>query len=204
MSNAFNLSQLANNVSSAGVLAVSGGGTGTNSTTYCNLASNVTGQLPVANGGTGTNTITSNSVILGNGVSALNGNLVAPGTSGNVLTSNGTTWQSTAPTSSAPTTAQVLNAYAGASVGAVGTYGWFWSTSTGIPSQGSTIAGSNLRYAGFTQNVGGTTSYMNTNGIANLLVGNGSTPSGTWMLMGSTASWSNSSWYNMGLYLRTA
>jgi hypothetical protein len=36
--------------------------------------------------------------MLGNGTSALNGNLVAPGTSGNVLTSNGTTWQSTAPT----------------------------------------------------------------------------------------------------------
>lgn len=54
-------------------------------------------DLAVADGGTGASTITANSVILGNGTSALSGNLVAPGTSGNVLTSNGTTWQSTAP-----------------------------------------------------------------------------------------------------------
>lgn len=60
-----------------------------------NLASNVTGTLPVANGGTGATTLTSNNVILGNGTSAVQ--FVAPGTNGNVLTSNGTTWQSTAP-----------------------------------------------------------------------------------------------------------
>lgn len=57
----------------------------------------LTAPLTVANGGIGAATVTSNSVILGNGSSALNGNLVAPSTSGNVLTSNGTTWQSTAP-----------------------------------------------------------------------------------------------------------
>jgi hypothetical protein len=54
-------------------------------------------DLVVADGGTGASTITANSVILGNGTSALSGNLVAPGTTGNVLTSNGTTWNSTAP-----------------------------------------------------------------------------------------------------------
>ena len=48
-------------------------------------------DLTVADGGTGASTITANSVILGNGASALSGNLVAPSTSGNVLTSNGTT-----------------------------------------------------------------------------------------------------------------
>jgi hypothetical protein len=53
-------------------------------------------DLTVADGGTGTSTFTANSVILGNGSSALSGNLVAPGTSGNVLTSNGTTWTSSA------------------------------------------------------------------------------------------------------------
>jgi hypothetical protein len=56
-------------------------------------------DLTVADGGTGASSITANSVILGNGTSALSGNLVAPGTSGNVLTSNGTTWQSTTPAS---------------------------------------------------------------------------------------------------------
>lgn len=50
----------------------------------------------VAYGGTGLTTLTANNVILGNGTSAVQ--FVAPGTSGNVLTSNGTTWTSTAPT----------------------------------------------------------------------------------------------------------
>lgn len=54
-------------------------------------------DLAVADGGTGASSFTANSVVLGNGTSALNGNLVAPGTSGNVLTSNGTTWSSAAP-----------------------------------------------------------------------------------------------------------
>ena len=63
-----------------------------------NLATGVTGTLAVANGGTGATTITANSVVLGNGTSAVQ--TVAPGTTGNVLTSNGTTWQSTAPAAS--------------------------------------------------------------------------------------------------------
>jgi len=50
--------------------------------------------LPVASGGTGSATLTANNVLLGNGTSALQ--VVAPGTTGNVLTSNGTTWASTA------------------------------------------------------------------------------------------------------------
>jgi len=53
-------------------------------------------DLTVADGGTGASSITANSVVLGNGTSALSGNLVAPSTSGNVLTSNGTTWTSAA------------------------------------------------------------------------------------------------------------
>ena len=50
--------------------------------------------LPVASGGTSLTTLTANNVILGNGTSAPT--FVAPSTSGNVLTSNGTTWASTA------------------------------------------------------------------------------------------------------------
>jgi len=37
-------------------LPITSGGTGTNSTTYANLQSNVSGVLPIANGGTGSNT----------------------------------------------------------------------------------------------------------------------------------------------------
>lgn len=61
------------------------------------LTTGVTGTLPVANGGTGAASLTANNVLLGNGTSAVQ--VVAPGTSGNVLTSNGTTWTSAAPTS---------------------------------------------------------------------------------------------------------
>lgn len=53
------------------------------------------GILGVANGGTGATSLTLNNVLLGNGTSAPQA--VAPGTTGNVLTSNGTTWSSTAP-----------------------------------------------------------------------------------------------------------
>jgi hypothetical protein len=48
--------------------------------------------LPVTSGGTGLSTLTANNVIIGNGTSAVQ--FVAPGTSGNVLTSNGSTWTS--------------------------------------------------------------------------------------------------------------
>jgi hypothetical protein len=64
----------------------------TNANPTIPLASGVTGTLPIANGGTGATTLTANNVILGNGTSAVN--FVAPGTTGNVLTSNGTTWTS--------------------------------------------------------------------------------------------------------------
>jgi hypothetical protein len=51
-------------------------------------------DLTVADGGTGASTFTANSVVLGNGTSALNANMVAPSTAGKVLVSNGTTWVS--------------------------------------------------------------------------------------------------------------
>ena len=52
-------------------------------------------DLAVADGGTGSSSLTLNSVLIGNGTSALLA--VAPSTSGNLLTSNGTVWASTAP-----------------------------------------------------------------------------------------------------------
>jgi hypothetical protein len=88
-------------------IAVVVGGTGANSaaTARTNLGaaasgansditalSGLTTALSVAQGGTGSANLTANSVVIGNGVSAVSG--VAPGTSGNVLTSNGTSWTS--------------------------------------------------------------------------------------------------------------
>ena len=70
------------------------------------LTSQVTGTLPVANGGTGATSLTANNVILGNGTSAVQ--VVAPGTSGNVLTSNGTTWTSSTPAAGGITAGQSI------------------------------------------------------------------------------------------------
>lgn len=64
------------------------------------------GTLAVANGGTSLTTLTANNVILGNGASAPT--FVAPGSSGNVLTSNGTTWQSTTPAATGATKGQAI------------------------------------------------------------------------------------------------
>jgi hypothetical protein len=63
-----------------------------------------TGTLGVDQGGTGLTTLTANNVILGNGASTPS--FVAPSTAGNVLTSNGSTWQSTAPAASGVTQAK--------------------------------------------------------------------------------------------------
>jgi hypothetical protein len=86
---------------SSGTLAIANGGTGSNTATFSganitslNASSVSSGTLGVANGGTGAATLTANNVILGNGTSAVQ--FVAPGTNGNVLTSNGTTWTSAA------------------------------------------------------------------------------------------------------------
>lgn len=53
------------------------------------------GTLGVARGGTGASTLTANYALLGNGTSAPQ--MIAPSTSGNLLTSDGSTWASTAP-----------------------------------------------------------------------------------------------------------
>jgi hypothetical protein len=74
-----------------------------NMSTQAKTAVDITGgtivgitDLAVADGGTGRSTLTANAVLVGNGTSGINS--VAPSTSGNVLTSNGTAWASTAPT----------------------------------------------------------------------------------------------------------
>jgi hypothetical protein len=73
-----------------------------------------TGTLGVARGGTGATTLTANAVVIGNGTSAVT--TVSPGTLGNALISNGTTWASTAIPATTPsgTTGQVQVNNAGA------------------------------------------------------------------------------------------
>jgi hypothetical protein len=79
-------------------VAVSGGATGlTVSGSPITTSGTITlaGTLAASNGGTGATTLAANNVLLGNGTSPLQ--VVAPGTAGNVLTSNGTTWASATP-----------------------------------------------------------------------------------------------------------
>ena len=86
-------------------LTVAQGGTGATSNAGTGFAlkgansditslTGLTTALTVAQGGTGAATLTSNNVLIGAGTSAVT--FVAPGSSGNILTSNGTTWASTA------------------------------------------------------------------------------------------------------------
>ena len=79
-------------------------------------------DLAVADGGTGVSSITANSVILGNGSSALS-NLVAPSTTGNFLRSNGTTWVSEAVSVGAGTVTSVAtgNGLSGGTITTTGT-----------------------------------------------------------------------------------
>ena len=85
------------------ISATGSGGTVTDVTATSPLASSggatpdisLTGAVAVANGGTGASTLTAENVILGDGTNPVK--FVAPGASGNVLTSNGTTWASAAP-----------------------------------------------------------------------------------------------------------
>jgi hypothetical protein len=57
-------------------------------------------DLAVADGGTGRSALTADNVILGDGTNQVK--FVAPGTTGNLLTSNGTTWTSAAPPAATP------------------------------------------------------------------------------------------------------
>ena len=97
-----------NGKQAAGSYVTSGGALGTPSSgnlancTFPVLNQNTSGTaaglsttLAVTSGGTGTTSLTANNVLLGNGTSAVQ--VVAPSTSGNLLTSNGTTWTSSGP-----------------------------------------------------------------------------------------------------------
>jgi hypothetical protein len=89
-------------VSTLGATGGGGGGGVSSVTATSPLASSggttpdisLTGIISVAKGGTGVATIPTGNVVIGNGTSALYG--VAPGTSGNVLTSIGGVWTSNA------------------------------------------------------------------------------------------------------------
>lgn len=155
--------QNANNVSITGG-AISGLGT----------------AIPVPSGGTGAATLAANSVLVGNGTSAVQ--TVAPGASGNVLASNGTAWVSQAPQAIATGGAAVSsNASFTATTGSTGkclitlhgksssSFGNFGDRTIGIQIGGSVVASTVIRtieWDGRLTNIGASVTYMYT-GAAN-------------------------------------
>lgn len=98
---------IATKVDSTDVITVSTGGTGATTAADARLnlsaaksgansditsLTGLTTALGVAQGGTGAASLAANAVVLGNGTGAVQ--TVAPGASGNILVSNGTTWTS--------------------------------------------------------------------------------------------------------------
>jgi hypothetical protein len=121
------------------------------------------GTLSVGAGGTGSTTLTANNVLLGNGTSALQ--VVAPGTSGNVLTSNGTTW-----VSSTPAGGGVTSAVAGTGISVSSSTGAVTFTNTGVTSitngGGLSISGSTGAITITNSNTGTVTSVATGNGLS--------------------------------------
>jgi len=110
------LSQLDSNFATAITIGNTAVQLGNTITTLANVTlSNATvtslsAPITAAQGGTGLATLTANNVVLGNGTN--NVQLVAPGTTGNVLVSNGTTWTSNVVTITAlgtPTSGNLTN-----------------------------------------------------------------------------------------------
>jgi hypothetical protein len=140
----------------------------------------LTTKLAVAQGGTGLATLTANNVILGNGTSTPS--FVAPGTSGNVLTSNGTTWTSSTP----------IPAF-----GAIGSYAFVAinTSGTAYPVSGDSYSagtGSNEIQSAIISNqpAGGAFNYILTNNL-----------NGTWRWMGGSNGATGSS-YQFGIAVR--
>jgi hypothetical protein len=136
------------------------------------IVAGTTGTLPVARGGTGATTLTSGALLKGAGTGA-----VAAASAADIVGQIGATAVQNATNASTVTTIttnQVLNATAGAAVGAVGTYA-FLTTGANIQA-GGTVAGSLARYA--------SANSRTDTGDSVLYLRAGNAPAGTWRLMG--------------------
>ena len=145
----------------------------------------LTTALAPSQGGTGLATLTANNVVLGNGTSAVQ--FVAPSTTGNLLTSNGTTWTSAAPPAGGVTS---LNGQTGAitntTFDSIGSCAILVSAQTSDTAVGGTIAGSSLRYSLSTSNGNGGPNGIGFFGYisgSNSYGGGGTAVSGTWRKM---------------------
>ena len=163
--------------------------------------------VPVSSGGTGATTLASNNVLLGNGTSALQ--VVAPGTSGNVLTSNGTTWTSAAggvPYSGA-TRAVDLGAYDltvnGLTVGR-GAGGLLANSAVGIGTLGANTTGSSntaTGYGSLNLNQGGSdNTAFGSRALLNNISGNYNTGVGSYSLWTNTGTGNTAVGYGSLVY----
>lgn len=133
---------------------------------------------------TGANTVAARTLTAGTNITITNGD----GVSGNPTISA---------TSGAPTTTQVLDATAGASSGAVGSYAFLGRTAQGAITAGATFAGSVLRFAGVASD---SLDWSNSSNFSNLVHGpSTNAPSGTWRAMGAP---SFTTRWNATLFLR--
>jgi hypothetical protein len=109
-------------------IALGGTATSVGNLTLTNATiSSVSTPITPAQGGTGLATLTANNVLIGNGTS--NVAFVAPGTNGNVLTSNGTAWVSSTP-----------SAFAYPAAGIANSTGSAWGTSYSTTGSGTVVA----------------------------------------------------------------
>ncbi len=158
--------------------------------------------LPVAQGGTGASTLTVNNVLLGNGTSAPQ--VVAPGTAGNVLTSNGTTWASTAtPVGGSSTNTQVLYNSSGSVVGSANlTFDGTKLSSNGIPiSQGASNSSASIAIGvnALGSSTSGNAVAIGSNACRNLTTGSVNTAVGVNSLFSGTTAYGNTCiGYNAG------
>jgi hypothetical protein len=196
-------------------LPIANGGTGSTSTTYCSLTTNVTGTLPVANGGTGLTTTPANGALdigngsgftratltAGSGISITNGagtiSIAATGGSGTVTsvggtgTVNGITLTGTVTTSGSLTLGGTLSGVS-LTTQVTGTLP-IANGGTGATSAGAALTSLGAYAAtnpsGFTSNTGTVTSVAtsgSTNGLS--LTGGTITSTGTVTLSGSVTS----------------
>ena len=123
---------------------ISGGTTGLTPSTLTGGDVTLAGTLAVANGGTGSTTFLDNVVLLGNGQSAFQS--VSPGTSGNVLTSNGFTWTSAAPSGGVTSLNGQTGAITNTNLDSIGSYAVLYNATNSDLGINGTRAGSGLRY----------------------------------------------------------
>lgn len=162
--------------------------------TLAKMANVATGTvLGRSTAGTGVpEALTTLPAVSGANVTSLNASNLSSGTVATARLGTGTansttflrgdqTWQTVSTT---PTTAQVLSATAGASVGAVGTYAFMRHTTSADYAPGATLAGSSLRYAGIAGRVWQSYTSGNAAQQGMAVVEDTAASTGTWRCMG--------------------